>query len=326
MTITQRIRHTIENTIWYVQHTKFGKRYATGKLWHALYQSRRSHPIITWAQQSNRRFQITRTRLLILSSIVIAALALYGTMLTGLSFPAMVVGVIAAIPALVLIFNGTVLGTHWAMTIAESIAREYQGGRFELLTVTPHGTLEISWLMAMGVIHRTDRLSKAFRNVRAFIGIVLFALIFTLFMNTVMLIGMDELQRFGQFSPIFSSLSAILVFCALFLDQIQSIVLGALVGIWLPAYVQSPQPVRNLAVGVYLTLQVSFYAAVVGFYVVLQDGLLSITTAYWLPQFILVLLTFAVFFFLREAIIHLIWWLMLRRYHATQQEFLNIIA
>ena len=325
MSITQRIRHTIENTVWYVQHTKFGKRYATGQLWHALYQPRRPHPVITWVQQSNRRLQITRTRLLVLLSVVIVALALYGSIFTGRSFPVMVVGVIAAIPALLLIFNGTVLGTHWAMTIAEAIGREYQGERFELLTVTPHGTLEISWLMAIGVIHRTDRLLHAFRNLRTFIGIVLFALILTMFMNTATLIGMNEFERMSQFRNIHSAFTGILVFCGFFLDQIQSIVLGTLVGIWMPTYGQSPQIVRNVAVGVYLTLQMSFYACVVGFYILLQNGLINITTGYWLLQFALVSLMFMVFFFLREALIRVVRWLMLRRYQANQQEFLNLI-
>lgn len=324
--MTNRTPRNIENFIWYVRHTKFGTRYATGQLWHALYRPRRSHPVLLWAKRTNPGFKLTRIQLLVLLATVIIPLAFYGSLVSDYTFPSLVVLLSAAIPALALLFNGTVLGTHWAMTIGEAIAREYQGGRFELLTITPDGTLEISWLLAMGVLHRTNRLQQVFNFVRTLIGVLLFGMLFMLLMNSVSLIGMNESERFNQFSAIHPAIIGIFVFSGLFLDHIQSIVIAVLVGVWIPSYVQSPQLARNLAVGVYLTLQISFYAAVVGFYVALQNGLPGIVTSYWLAEFILVAATFAMYVLLREGLIRVIWWGLSLRYQSSLRQFREMIA
>jgi hypothetical protein len=232
----QKIRYFIVSLISYVRHLQMSRPLMTGRLWHALYQPKRGHPVIRWAQHS-QRFVLTRNDIIRLLVILILPLAIYASFLTGRSFPVMLIGLLALTPALMMIFNGTVFGIFWSMTISQAIAHEYQGRHFELVAMTPHSTFEVSWFLAIGTLYRTDRFKQTFRTLSGVVALLLLAVTFFLILSLTDFIGMDtDFERYTNTIKVLNAVGVIAVITGFWLDQIQSILLSIFIAVLKPTF------------------------------------------------------------------------------------------
>jgi hypothetical protein len=113
---------------------------------------------------------------------------------------------------------------------------------------------------------------------------------------------------------------------AAFLDHVQSIVVAMLISILAPTYTTEQPLIRVAAMGIYLSCQVLFYAAMVVFIRVSQSLSVTVIEGEIFRRVFMMTLTLLVFYGLREVIITILYRLMLARYETTRDEFQSVVV
>ena len=155
---------------------------------------------------------------------------------------------LGALPLLLVVFNGTLLGTLWAIDIGGGIASEHTQGRYDLLSMTPRGALGVSWLIATARLHKRDWLNVSHRVVRSLLLLsVPFLLLIIVIGLGVLLVGVDERGAEPLTRSILSVLIPMVAAITLFwLDNIQSALLACLPGMLIPSYLRGRTQVQFL--------------------------------------------------------------------------------
>jgi hypothetical protein len=297
----------------------------TWRIWQILRYPLRQNEVFKWAW---REFHTEVPTIEPQWNIPIRMLMMF----LGISFGMVLIPVVMVIallslltfPFLILMFNGTVLGILWVFSITNKVSYHLRGERSQLLNATPRGTLGISWIMATVCIHRGDMLRTAYRLVRSVTGILIGLLTIGLIYIATHL--PNSPLRDNQVTLLVDLIGLMAFMLAAWLDHIQSIVLATLVSILAPTYRGERLLLRFVALSVYLTLQMIFYATVIGFLRVAEATTASIVDSVILQQLLAVLVTLLLFYGLREGIIILCYRLMLLRYDVTDKEFQEIVA
>ncbi len=211
-------------------------------------------------------------------------------------------GILLFLP--ILAFAGLIYSIGWSVGIANLIGKERVRGTFDLLSLCPSGPLGMSWAIATGYLyhHRTFKNITSPGNV--FIRVMLAgSLIALVDLQALLAPGVDWTILLWT---LLSRLAAAAV--ALYIDQVQSLVLGALVGMVMPGIARERVNAQLYAFAAYIGAQLATYfvTIMVGFYLIplLFDRL---SLAGIGADAVIVLLRLALFFGTRELLIRLLW-------------------
>jgi hypothetical protein len=222
---------------------------------------------------------------------------------------------------LLLLLNGTVYSLIWSMRTSGLIAQTRQHETYDVYCVSPEGALGVNWAICTGFLHRHNRLEQIHVLVRSLLGVALIvvALIALVLLSNT---GQERLTSYAQEEV--RRYSTTLVHMAtliglIYIDHVQSIVLGCLVGILVPTYARGRLDAQLGTMGVYLTLQVSTYvlAWVVGL-VILPDIYDEFASGW--AQIGLAVMQIVLFYVIREGIISFLWNKLTERLNITPTE------
>lgn len=207
---------------------------------------------------------------------------------------ALIFGALLFIMPLILLIS-SVIGTLAAATSSAAISRERETGRFALLAVTPEGAFGASWLLGLGAVHRRD----AYRRVQSwqtwvFRGAIIFIGVFVL----ELMLNANRAVTISQTAVIM--LEILLILAGFYIDHMQALTLGVLVGVWMPTVAPDRIGAQTGAVMIYLLLRVLTLLVAL----VLVFGILPLLP---LPALITRLVQFGAFVAVNELFVLLIW-------------------
>ncbi|MFN8373548.1 MAG: hypothetical protein U0694_11830 [Anaerolineae bacterium] len=213
----------------------------------------------------------------------------------------------------IMLFTGAICGIGWAVNISCVLAEEQRHHTYDLLGLTPHGTLGLCWFAAAACLHR----HRGFSNIssrNAMLGRIAILGIFSLaFVPTL---------TNQQSENVTIYLMYILALLGTILFDPQSIVMSLLIGMLLPNTRFSRAEPAVAAIVICLSLQILPYLAAAFVMWVVLPGLFS-----WLgiDGFIagisVPLLGLTGFVLLREFLIRRLWTELLLHMNADRNEF-----
>jgi hypothetical protein len=181
----------------------------------------------------------------------------------------------------------------WMISISVTIVRERESHTYELLCLTPSGALGVNWAMCAASLHRADALGwiELFR--RLLNGLLLLILLMVLLTTAFR----ENTSNVFHFLTLFVDI--LLLATVLYVEHVQSIVLGCIVGVLMATYSRSQMDVRFSATGTFLTLQV--ISLVVSLLIV--SNMHSVLAS----PFSVTSLSLLAFYLLREGLILALW-------------------
>jgi len=229
----------------------------------------------------------------------------------------------AALPLLVLLFNGSVLGALWTWRVSQALAHEIQSGRFDLMSISARGPLGVSWLICTGCLHRGGRLRQTREFVRLASLIVFAALLFICLLLAFSLLFNEPItpQRSYQTQVLETAIPLAGIALALWLDHVQSIVIAALLGMVMPFRIRDTRLAHIWTLLIYGIIQLSVYVFMVVTILVLQILFERALSQPLVLRAALVVSNILIFYMLREALIGLLWRMMLAHFDAYPTDF-----
>ncbi len=282
----------------------------TWRLWRALQNPPSQHPIFQRAVLLPD--QVKTRRMTSWAGIVVKlvfGLGEYSPTLLPLLIP------------VILLFIGMTYGLDCAVRVGDAIAKEREQDTFNLLSLSPSGALGTSWVMCTSLLYRNwdfDRLRKVIRASLIIAGSVTFTI--------ALLAMMLNSGLFNRFSPssittLVDFISLMIVMAALYIEFVQSTILGTLVGMFVPTYTQSRIDTSLYTFGVFALLQITTYLGsyFIGFVLLpsLYDQM-GLSGEY--ARASLTLLRLGVFYLIRETIISGLWRVLIDRLNAYPSE------
>lgn len=283
----------------------------TWQLWQAL-----NRPPIT-----HRLFQRTRTGPSAFRPPVISGSAVLGGILliTIVAFVsrdfssmiALAILVIIPLATLQFILTGPIHGLRWAAGSARAITRLRRSGSYDLLCMTPPGTLNIHWIVSAAVFHRSMSTfilsSRSLWPTRMSLALPL-VIYLTAQMNV-----MDQ--------PLVNVLVMSLYLASLILwfivEDTQSVVLGGLLSMLLPTYTHDEFETHVSTIATYLLIQISIYTLVILLLSFMLPSVYSTLGLHgWLADVSRPTLALAVLSGIREGVLYLLWQRLLDRLNA----------
>jgi hypothetical protein len=276
----------------------------TWKLWRALQHPPIRHPLYRRALSlhpvDKLRFDQAVT-LHFLWRLVLPLLFMSIFALTPIILPLIIVTPIL----LPLIVNWCCI--QWAIKTGGAIASENEQGTFDLAALTPPGPFGASWTICSACIHRGPSFTDLHTFVRVLVKFLLLMTGIGFVIAILMALGrpLSEIDRatFSQTTFVLLLQAAALV-AAFYLDHVQSAVVGGLVGMLAPIYVQNRFDARAWGLFGYLFLQVSAYLLTwfIGFQVIpALYEVLNFTSFY--AELSVPIMRVALFYAIREGII-----------------------
>jgi hypothetical protein len=272
----------------------------TWKLWRMLKNPPRNHPLFMRMSKAQAAPLPRHINIAAMSILVVMI-----CFLTAVIPPLLSVALF--LPVLFAVFNGSVYGLVWAVRVSRTIVHEHEQRTFEILSIAPDGALGSSWAICTGCIHR----SRAFDHLRPF-SLEEFALAWVV--SLILSAGkwqqyINSFQENLFLFPILVLLTySLLLVLTFYFNNIQSVIIGVLVGIGMPIYVRSRLDAQVWAVGLYMLIQIVTYLLTwilggVLLPMVLTTGIAS--------EVLSAFLSLGLFFLLRETVIALLWrWLV----------------
>jgi hypothetical protein len=280
----------------------------TRKLWYALNHPPARHPLfrrtVILPPASRRRF--------------ISAATLLIELVLGVAFNAPTL-LFLVMPFFLLII-GVAYGIDCALRISTTITKEHEERTFDLLSLAPAGVWGTNWVLATSSLYRNRDFDRLFTIIRTALAT---ALVLTCIVALIAVMSLSPSRpswhpQAGNPDSILrvtaDFLAMIALLAALYVEYVQSTVLGSLVGLVIPTYAQNRLDASLWSFGVFLLLQVGTYTAawLIGFDL-LPDLYERLYITGWPASFSLPVLRVAVFFLLREAIIAALWRALVHR-------------
>lgn len=274
----------------------------TRQLWRALNHPPATHPIfrreVVLPGLAKRRYASWAG----LTITLVIGLSEYSPVILMLLLP------------LMLFVTGILYGIECALRVSHVIAREQENGTYALLSLSPPGQLGTSWVIGLTSLYRNrefDQLHSIFKN-----GMAVTLIMLTLFSILALLFSYPALNRrqdgMETIMPFY--LTLLVIFGASYIDYVQSVILGCLVGLLVPTFYENVLNSAMYALGGFLLAQIGtlLLAALVG--IVVLPGVYDLLGLYgevagW-SQLILSIVTLVA---VREAVIRLLWLLLTRR-------------
>lgn len=280
----------------------------TGRIWRALNRPPGTHPLfqrVVLMPGEKRRF---------------ASWA--GVIIT------LVVGMGEHIPTLLLFlmpvllfFTGIIYGVDCALRVSTAIAREHEHDTFTLLAMSPDGALGTSWAICTSALYRHREFDTFHTIVRTS---VIIALVVIGIVGSISILWQSAvISRTPQpvMLTVMMYVNLGVTFTAVYLEYIQSTVLGCLVGMLIPTYARNRLDAMIFALGSFLLLQITSYliTMLIGF-AFLPGFFHSIGIQDFTAEFSLTFIRLGLFFAVREVILLVAWRTLLLRLNAVSNE------
>ncbi len=210
------------------------------------------------------------------------------------------------VPMLVLV--STVIGALAAAVSAAAVSKERESNRFDLLATTPEGIFGTSWLLSLGAVHRRDAYQRlqswytwGFRAVFIFISYLVFEV--TLALN----------DGFDPWHSLVIILGASLILLGFYIDHIQALSVGVLVGLATPTFARDRIGAETGAVLFYLLVRVFTLLAAFAVMFGLLSPLFALLPQNVVTQMWLQVAQFVGFVLVNEAVTRLCWYVVQSR-------------
>lgn len=213
---------------------------------------------------------------------------------------------------------GTFYGIYVTTTVAGAIARERGAYTYELLCVLPGGAAMVNWMIYLA------RLNAYFRPRDGLIVVRLLArmVIPIMFVVTISALLLSR-SEFHDDVVIMAAVSASLV-AALLFDFIQSTAISGLIGMLVGNGYQARDDARTWALVLFLLAQVGVYTLIVAFGVLILPVLFA-TAGETLGAALAPIILVTVFFLLREALMNVLFLLLVLRLNTTRLELREVL-
>lgn len=227
-------------------------------------------------------------------------------------------GWIVVVLALVIIplipTTGSLYGLFMAIRISGYIAREHEQRRYELNAVTPIGQTGVSWAICSAVYHRGKSISQLRDMVRGLylvmymvVGLLLMIALLNLFLlDGVPLTPEQWFSVIDRNDLIQNTLISGILVTAFFVDFVQSIITGSIIGMLTPTFTRNAINARGIALGLFLMIQFLLYAGVGILCLIILPVIAQ--SFYWQNAVLLSALQLATLYIAREITIQLLWW------------------
>lgn len=299
--------------------------FLTWQLWNALRFPMRRHPIFNHARTPSDSSDVPSPfwrwlgRIALVCVILFAMMFPVPTLMTSIGFA-------IGLPLLLILFNGTALGIILVTGISKTIASAQKSTRFELMSVSAEGALGVSWLLATGTIHRRNWLKVIYRLVKWVVMLVLVLLALAIFMLLLGTITSEsELLRQQQLNVLRDVINMSLLVAVLWLDHVQSIVIAIVLGIVLPTIIRVEVQLVSMATMIYLIIQCCTYLAIFVVYRLIDIILSGLWGDMFIISIAVTFISIMTFYLTREAIIGVLWRIMLNKYDASIEEYEAVV-
>lgn len=201
---------------------------------------------------------------------------------------------------------GAIYGLVWALDISRRIVQEKAKGSYDLLRITPQGEFMVNWAICTGRAHRYQAFDRA-NGLGVWAGRMLF--------GTVLLLAFVLSSPFFITHPDRGWLQLVTLLAsgvALVIHHRQSIVLGCLLGMLIPTYVDETFNARVVVFGITLLAQITTY---------ITSWFIASLLATWITDYTLWLgLSLTAFALIRETLLFGIWRLLMSRLDIPPRE------
>lgn len=177
--------------------------------------------------------------------------------------------IFVAYPFIVL-SSSTAYGLAAANHISDSIAVEKTQGRYVFMALTPYGRIGTAWAMTSITLHTHPSLQAIRHNLLrsyAFLGLFV-GFCFGIPWVGALLFSLVTGEMLITLSATFWMLDLLVVIVIVYVDYLQSTVIGVLLGMLMPEMAKTRLDIRNLTTSTFMILQLSAYifiAIVCGF-------------------------------------------------------------
>lgn len=284
----------------------------TWHLWQALHNPPQDNPLFQRIVMAQDAKDGILHKLRIFAAYWLACMAL------TLVWPLFVTNAPTLLVVLVAAAN-TIYGTAWAANISATITRERETDTYDLLCLLPPGAPGADWILSTACLYR----SSLFRQLRLLVRILATALMGALM--AAMLIPAVFAFAPGDLQNLSPSLFLALVYgltagAGFYVDHIQSLVLGNVVGMLVSTYTHNRLNARLLAAGLFVLLKLLVYLLTLTLGFEMLNGGFESTTA------VLPLLRLLIFYTLHEFVIAALWHILALRLETSPHELRRIIG
>lgn len=205
-----------------------------------------------------------------------------------------------------ILFLSATYSLRWAVAISSTIARERESGMFDLVALTPPGAMGVCRAICTAALNRNEALQQIQTPIAWIIRLG-----FTLLVLASLGFLVESLvpaEARGNMQTIIPLVYLGTLIAALYIDHVQSVVLGCLIGMLAPEYTSGRVDASAGAFMVFLLVTVMTYLiTILGGFVaaplLLRDlGVTPVAGALILP-----FLRVGLFYLIREGIIALVW-------------------
>lgn len=210
-----------------------------------------------------------------------------------------------------MVFSGTLYGAIWSVRISGAIAAERQNGRYDLLCSSPAGTVGATWAICTGCLHQNQALEQITSQEAWSVRLILF----------IPIVISAPLIAHQIFSVTFSTtfVGIVAVMTVFYLDHIQSIVFGGLLGVLASHYAPNPLDQRLWALAGFFGLQIiSYLIQIVVSFLILPALFRSISTGY--AEVGIALVSVLTFYFVREIMVSQLWRIVVKQLSGSPAE------
>ncbi len=286
----------------------------TFRLWRLLRTPPVAHPLFQHAAEAPS----PETRLLLWFSPV-TFLGLLTYFLLGLWIMPLVAlpPLFSPFPGFVVLFSvftSTFYGVLWIVVISTVIHRQVGNGIYDLLELTPSGSLSAFVAISSGCLYRQQALRVVNFQRARILNILLIAPTLAFWVLLIAVIGGDEDTAYAMLIVVSTGMAAGIIFR---LDHLQSIVLGVLIGMVLPAVLRDRSYSRTFGVATFMLIQATSHTLMLLLTILVFPPLLrwlSIDT--WYTDTLAILFGLLVYYLARELPIQVFWRLLMRLLNA----------
>lgn len=187
-------------------------------------------------------------------------------------------------------------GVRWSAEIGDTVLRERQSGRYDLLSLTPTGENGVLVTICASYLNRGTSLNEKVWLI--IMRVALCLLILSILFDT------GTLTPYFEYDTNLSLLVYVSVTLALIIDHYQAIVMACLVGMLAPQWTNDRFNVRLMAAGAFLLLQVATYIVILTLDLLLISDLYDFSPQGTQLNVALIITQLLVFFAVREAAIY----------------------
>jgi hypothetical protein len=197
-------------------------------------------------------------------------------------------------------FSGTCYGAIWAITISGTIAGQRTYGMYDLLCLSPTGTVGVNWAICTGCLHRHQAFASVNSQEAWSVRLILFI---------PLVVSANVL--FGRIFSATGTITIVWLFAFLtlfYIDHVQSIILGSLFGVLAPQRNTNGLDTRIWAIAGFLLVQVFTYLILIVSVLFILPGLFDrVGFGGLLADLSLPLLSILIFYAVREVVIMRLW-------------------